>query len=160
MQRLSLLAAVLMIFALPFFSPGPVKSGMRTETCLGIAVPHDDGPRLHFSIFEVNSDKSTADKVHSNNSAPDGGIGYSSEKIPWLGFATEASVLQADGQDLETSIDADTDFDPLTNFVLFCNPSWRLQPLVSIGPTLIISDGGNQKVESLNHIFMGIYYNF
>jgi len=80
--------------------------------------------------------------------------------IPWLGIAAEAPLLQPDEQNQEISIDADTHFDPLSGFLLLRYPNGRLQPFVGIGPTLFVSDLRNDTVDSLRHIFMGIYYSF
>ena len=114
---------------------------------------------LHFSILEPETEIIEY-RDYEPPLTSDGRLSPWSEKITWLGFAAEGSVWQEDGKDLETSIDADTDSNPMSSFVLIRNPNWRIQPFVGIGPTLIISERGKHKADSLNHIFTGIYYNF
>ena len=159
MQRLGLFAALLMVIGLVPVISSFAKSQMPVETSMGPSPAQDVKLEMHFSISEPNSEI-IAYRDYESHPAFDGRISRWSKKFPWLGFAAEGSVWQEVGKDLETSIDADTDFDPMASPVLLRNPNWRIRPFVVIGPTVIISERGKHKVDSLNHIFTGIYYNF
>ena len=68
--------------------------------------------------------------------------------------------MQRDEKNQDTSIDADTNIDPLSGFLLLRYPNGRLQPFVGLGPNFFVSDLTNDTVDSLRHMFMGIHYNF
>ena len=159
MQRVIVFAAILMAIGLAPVSPTLVQSQMLSEIYMGSSLAQDMELELHFSILEPETEINEY-RDYEPPLTSDVRISPWSEKITWLGFAAEGSVWQEDGKDLETSIDADTYSNPMSSFVLIRNPNWRIQPFVGIGPTLIISERGKHKVDSLNHIFTGIYYNF
>ena len=159
MQRVGLFAAIFMVIGLAPVMSSLAKSQMLTETSMGPSPAQAVKLETHFSISEPNSEI-IAYRDYESHPAFDGRIYRWYEKFPWLGFAAEGAVWQEVGKDLETSIDADTDFDPMASPVLLRNPNWRIQPFVVIGPTVIISQRGKHKVDSLNHIFTGIYYSF
>ena len=141
------------------FSPALVKAQNLAESSNWPRLAQDVKFELHFSISESDTEN-IADKDCRSPSTSGDRICRWSEKIPRIGFAADGWIWQEDEKDLETSVDADSDFAPLSSFVLIYNPNWRIQPFVGIGPTLIISDSGKHKVDSINHIFTGIYYNF
>ena len=157
-KRLGLSLVVLLVLAFALVVPSLAIAELNTDSGLDFWMAENEELELHFSTLYEDTDL-----MHSND-APyntnDEQLGYWFEDIPWLGIAAEAPLLQPDEQNQEISIDADTNFDPLSGFLLLRYPNGRLQPYVGIGPTLFISDLRNDTVDSLHHIFMGIYYSF
>jgi hypothetical protein len=138
--------------------PNLATAAWYTDSGFDARIPENEDLEVHFSTLYRNSDLRYSDDAPSHSS--DERLGYWLEDIPWLGVATEAPLLQPDEQNQDTSIDADTNFDPLSGFLLLRYPNGRLQPFVGIGPTLFISDLRSDTVDSLRHIFMGISYSF
>ena len=157
-KGLSLSLVILLVLAFALMAPSLVTAELDTDSGLDFWMAENEELELHFSSLYENTDL-----MHPND-APynsyDEQLGYWFEDIPWLGIAAEAPLLQPDEQNQEISIDADTNFDPLSGFLLLRYPNGRLQPYVGIGPTLFISDLRNDTVDSLHHVFMGIYYSF
>jgi hypothetical protein len=152
----SLLIALVLTFAL--MAPSLAAAELYTDSGLDFRIPENEELELHFSTLYEDADRMRAnDPSHISY---DEQLGYWFEDIPWLGIASEAPLLQPDEQNQEISIDADTHFDPLSGFLLLRYPNGRLQPFVGIGPTLFVSDLRNDTVDSLRHIFMGLYYSF
>ena len=155
---LSLSLTILMVSVFTLMAPSLATAELYTDSGTYLRIPENQELELHFSTLYEDSDLMYSDDVSYNSY--DEQLGYWFEDIPWLGIASEAPLLQPDEQNQEISIDADTNFDPLSGFLLLRYPNGRLQPFVGIGPTLFISDLRNDTVDSLHHIFMGIYYNF
>jgi hypothetical protein len=155
---LSLSLTILMVSVFTLMAPSLVTAKLDTDSGLDFWMAENEELELHFSSLHENTDL-----MHLND-APynsyDEQLGYWFQDIPWLGIAAEAPLLQPDEQNQEISIDADTNFDPLSGFLLLRYPNGRLQPFVGIGPTLFVSDLRSDTVDSLRHIFMGIYYSF
>ena len=160
MQRVKLFIAALTVAGLVLLAPLLGMSELHIDTDLWSNIPGNEILELRFSESDTNTDTSTNKYSYNSDSSPWVEMGYWVEDIPWLGLASETSVLKTNEVNLETSIDADTDFDPLSSFILFRYPDGPLQPFVGIGPTLIINDLGSKKIDSLHHIFMGIHYSF
>jgi hypothetical protein len=157
-KRPSLWLTFLMVVVLALMVPNLATAEWYTDSGLDSQIPESEHFELHFSTLYQNSDLMYSDDASSNSY--DERLGYWFQAIPWLGVATEAPLLQPDEQNQDTSIDADTNFDPLSGFLLLRYPDGRLQPFVGIGPTLLISDVRSSTVDSLHHIFMGISYSF
>lgn len=157
-KRLSLPLVILMVMAFALMAPSLATAEVYADSGLDLRIAENEELELHFSTFYEDTDL-----MHTNDASYNSyeeQLGYWFEDIPWLGIASEAPLLEQDEQGQETSIDADTNFDPLSGFLLFRYPNGQLQPFVGIGPTLFISDLRSDKVDSLHHIFMGIYYSF
>ena len=157
-KRLSLPLMILMVLAFALMAPSLATSELYADSGLDLRIPKNEELELHFSILYEDTDL-----MHSNDASYnsyDEQLGYWFEDIPWLGIASEAPLLQSDEQDQGTSIEADTNFDPFSGFLLLRYPNGRLQPFVGIGPTFFISDLRSDTVDSLRHIFMGISYSF
>lgn len=157
-KRLSLSLVILMVMAFAFMAPRLATAELYTDSGLDLLIPENEELELHFSTLYEDTDL-----MHSNDASYNSyeeQLGYWFEDIPWLGIASEAPLLEPDEQGQETSIDADTNFDPLSGFFLLRYPNGQLQPFVGIGPTLFISDLRSDTVDSLHHIFMGISYSF
>jgi len=157
-KRLSLPLVIVMVLAAALMAPSLATAELYADSGLDLRIPENEELELHF--FTLYED---TDLMHSNDASYnsyDEQLEYWFEDIPWLGIASEAPLLQPDEQDRETSIEADTNFDPLSGFLLIRYPNGRLQPFVGIGPTLFVSDLRSDTVDSLRHIFMGISYSF
>ena len=157
-KRLSLPLVILMVLVFALMAPSLATAELYADSGLDLRIPENEELELHFSILYEDTDL-----MHTNDASYnsyDEQLGYWFEDIPWLGIASEAPLLQPDEQDQETSIAADTNFDPLSGFLLLRYPNGRLQPFVGIGPTLFVSDLSSDTVDSLRHIFMGISYSF
>ncbi|PNV85773.1 MAG: hypothetical protein C0610_10090 [Desulfobacteraceae bacterium] len=157
-KRLSLPLMILMVLAFALMAPSLATAELYSDSGLDLRIPENEELELHFSILYEDTDL-----MHSNDASYnsyDEQLGYWFEDIPWLGIASEAPLLQSDEQDQGTSIEADTNFDPFSGFLLLRYPNGRLQPFVGIGPTFFISDLRSDTVDSLRHIFMGISYSF
>jgi hypothetical protein len=157
-KRPSLWLTILMVAVLALMVPNLASAEWYTDSGLDSRIPENEYFELQFSTLYQDSDLMYSDDASSNSY--DERLGYWFQDIPWLGVATEAPLLQPDQQNQDTSIDADTNFDPLSGFLLLRYPNGRLQPFVGIGPTLLISDVRSNTVDSLHHIFMGISYSF
>jgi hypothetical protein len=157
-KRLSLPLVILMVLAFALMASSLAKAELYADSGLDLRIPENEELELHFSTLYEDTDL-----MHNNDASYnsyDEQLGYWFEDIPWLGIAAEAPLLQPDEQDQETSIEADTNFDPRSGFLLLRYPNGNLQPFVGIGPTLFISDLRSDTVDSLRHIFMGISYSF
>ena len=157
-KQLSLPLVILMVLVFALLAPSLATAELYADSGLDLRIPENEELELHFSILYEDTDL-----MHTNDASYnsyDEQLGYWFEDIPWLGIASEAPLLQPDEQDQGTSIEADTNFDPLSGFLLLRYPNGRLQPFVGIGPTLFVSDLSSDTVDSLRHIFMGISYSF
>ena len=157
-KRLSLPLVIVMVLAAALMAPSLATAELYADSGLDLRIPENEELELHF--FTLYED---TDLMHSNDASYnsyDEQLGYWFEDIPWLGIASEAPLLQSDEQDQGTSIEADTNFDPFSGFLLLRYPNGRLQPFVGIGPTFFVSDLRSDTVDSLRHIFMGISYSF
>ncbi len=157
-KRLSLSLTILMVSVLALMAPNLATAELYTDSGLDLRIPENEELELHFSTLYEDSDLMYSDDASYNSYEEQ--LGYWFEDIPWLGIASEAPLLQPDEQNQDISIDADTNFDPLSGFLLLRYPNGQLQPFVGIGPTLFISDLRNDTVDSIRHIFMGIHYSF
>ena len=158
-RRLSLSLTILIVSVFALMAPNLATAELYTDSGLDLRIPENQELELHFSTLYEDTDL-----MHFNDASYysyDEQLGYWFEDMPWLGIAAEAPLLlQPDEQNQDISINADTNFDPLSGFLLLRYPNGRLQPFVGIGPTLFISDLRSDTVDSLHHIFMGIYYSF
>ena len=157
-NRLSLPLVILMMLVFALMAPSLATAELYADSGLDLRIPENEELELHFSILYEDTDL-----IHTNDASYnsyDEQLGYWFEDIPWLGIASEAPLLQPDEQDQGTSIDADTNIDPFSGFLLLRYPNGRLQPFVGVGPTLFVSDLRSDTVDSLRHIFMGISYSF
>src|SRR5210317_1353883 len=152
-KRLSLPLVILMMLVFALMAPSLATAELYADSGLDLRIPENEELELHFSILYEDTDLMHSDDASYNSY--DEQLGYWFEDIPWLGIATEAPLLQPDEQNQETSIDADTNFDPFSGFLLLRYPNGRLQPFVGIGPTLFVTDLRSDTVDSLRHIFMG-----
>ncbi|MGB7064600.1 MAG: hypothetical protein WBF55_05560 [Syntrophobacteria bacterium] len=157
-KRLSLPLMILMVLAFALMASSLATAELYADSGLDLRIPENEELELHFSILYEDTDLMYFNDASYNSY--DEQLGYWFEDIPWLGIASEAPLLQSDEQDQGTSIEADTNFDPFSGFLLLRYPNGRLQPFVGIGPTFFISDLRSDTVDSLRHIFMGISYSF
>jgi hypothetical protein len=157
-KRLSLPLVILMVLVFALLAPSLATAELYADSGLDLRIPENEKLELHFSILYEDTDLMYSNDASYNSY--DEQLGYWFEDIPWLGIASEAPLLQSDEQDQGTSIEADTNFDPFSGFLLLRYPNGRLQPFVGIGPTFFISDLRSDTVDSLRHIFMGISYSF
>lgn len=155
---LSLSLTILMVSVFALMAPSLATAELYTDSGLHLRTPENRDLELHFSTLYEDSDLMHSDGASYNSY--DEQLGYWFEDIPWLGIASEAPLLRLDEKDQDISIDEDTNFDPLSGFLLLRYPNGRLQPFVGIGPTLFVSDLRSDAVDSLRHIFMGIHYSF
>ena len=157
-KRLSLPLVILMVLVFALLAPSLATAEFYADSGLDLRIPENEELELHFSILYEDTDLMYFNDASYNSY--DEQLGYWFEDIPWLGIASEAPLLQSDEQDQGTSIEADTNFDPFSGFLLLRYPNGRLQPFVGIGPTFFVSDLRSDTVDSLRHIFMGISYSF
>ena len=157
-KRLSLSLTILLVSALALMAPNLATAELYTDSGFDLRISEKENLELHFSTLYEDSDLMYSDDASYNSYEEQ--LGYWFEDIPWLGIASEAPLLQPDEQNQDISIDADTNFDPLSGFVLLRYPDGQFQPFVGIGPTLFISDFRHDSVDSIRHLFMGIYYSF
>ncbi len=157
-KRLSLPLVIVMVLVFALMAPSLATAELYADSGLDLRIPENEELELHFSILYEDTDLMYFNDASYNSY--DEQLGYWFEDIPWLGIASEAPLLQSDEQDQGTSIEADTNFDPFSGFLLLRYPNGRLQPFVGIGPTFFISDLRSDTVDSLRHIFMGISYSF
>ena len=157
-KRLNIPLVILMVFVFALLAPSLATEELYADSGLDLRIPENEELELHFSILYDDTDLMHSYDTYYNSY--DEQLGYWFEDIPWLGIAAEAPLLQPNEQDQETSIDTDTNFDPLSGFLLLRYPHGRLQPFAGIGPTLFVSDLRSDTVDSLRHIFMGISYSF
>ena len=115
---------------------------------------------MHFSGFSSDADTTISYEYLDIDAPSTTEMGYWFEDVPWLGVTSETSVSATNEVNSETSIDADTDFDPSNSFILFRYQDGPFQPFVGVGPTLIISDFGSKNIDSIHHLFMGFHYTF
>ena len=155
---LSLSLTILMVSVFTLMAPSLATAELYTDSGLDLLIPENQDLELHFSTLYEDSDLIYSDDVSHNSY--DEQLGYWFEDIPWLGIASEAPLLRLDEKNQDISIDEDTNFDPLSGFLLLRYPNGRLQPFVGIGPTLFVSDLRSDTVDSLRHLFMGIHYSF
>jgi len=157
MQRIQRFIAVLIITGLTLCTPGLALSEFDINVDLWSHVSGNKVSAWRFAAF--GSDNDTNQYV-DNEAAPATEIGYWFEDIPWIGITSETSLSTTNEGSLETTRDADTDFDPLNSFILFRSPDGPFQPFVGVGPTLLVSDFASKNIHSFQHIFMGLQYTF
>ncbi len=157
-KRLSLPLTILMVTVLTLTAPNLATAELHTDNGFDVRIPENEELEFHFSTLYEDSDLMYSDDASYNSYEEQ--LGYWLEDIPWLGIASEAPLPQSDEQNQDISIDADTNFDPLSGFVLLRYPNGQFQPFVGVGPTLFTSDLRNDAVDSIRHIFMGIHYSF
>jgi hypothetical protein len=158
MKRLRLSLTILMVFALAHMTPNLASAELHTDSGLDLRIYENEELQLHFSTLYEDTDL-----MHFNGTPSSSYYeqrGYWFEDIPWLGIATEAPLLERDEHNQDININEDSNFDPLSGFLMLRYPNGRLQPFVGIGPTLFVSDLRSDTVDSLRHIFMGFYYSF
>ena len=156
--RLSLCLTILMVSVLALMAPNLATAELYADSGIDVRIYQNEVLELHFSTLHEDSDLMYSDDASYNSYEEQ--LGYWFEDIPWLEIASEAPLLQPDEQNQDISMDADTNFDPLSGFVLLRYPDRQFQPFVGIGPTLFISDMRHDTVDSIRHIFTGIYYSF
>jgi hypothetical protein len=162
MKRLSPATATVVTVCLMFLTPGLAAAEWPTQSGFGLHPSQNLETGLRFpkryALYNVVTD-GNQNALSSSAGRP----GYWFADFPWLGLAPESCVLnvfEEDEDKLATSIDADTDFDPLSSFILFRYRNWKLEPFVGIGPSLIFYDLGRERPNSLNHMFLGVFYSF
>ena len=160
MQRVRLFIAAIIIAGFTIFTPGRALSELDINPHSWSNLSVNQDLTLHFSGFSSDTDTTISDESLDYNAPSTTEMGYWFEDIPWLGVTSETSVSATNEVNSETSIDADTDFDPLNSFILFRYQDGPLQPFVGVGPTLIISDFGSKNIDSIHHLFMGFHYTF
>jgi len=160
MQRLKRFIAILIITGLTIFTPLLAMSELDINSDLWSDLSEEEVLALGFSGFDSKADTTISDEYFDTDSPSSTEMGYWFEDIPWLGVTSETSVSGTNEVNSETSIDADTDFDPLNSFILFRYHDGPLQPFVGVGPTLLISDFGGKNINSVHHLFMGFHYTF
>jgi hypothetical protein len=157
-KRLRLSLTILMVFAIAHMIPNLASAELYTDSDLDLQIYENEELELHFSTLYEDTDL-----MHFNDTPSSSYYeqrGYWFEDIPWLGIATEAPLLERDEHNQDISIDEDSNFDPLSGFLMLRYPNGQLQPYVGIGPTLLVSDLRSDTGDSLRHIFMGFYYSF
>lgn len=160
MHRLKRFIAVFVVIALILCTPGLGISELHISSDSWSDLFENEVLSLRFSGLDSQAGSTTNDDYHDADPASSSEMGYWSEDVPWLGVTTETSLMGNDETNSETSIDADTDFDPLNSFILFRYQDGPLQPFVGVGPTLIFSDFGSKNIDSVHHLFMGFHYTF
>jgi hypothetical protein len=160
MQRVKRYIAVLIITGLTIFTPVLAMSQLDINTDLRPDLFENQVLDSRFSDFDSQADTTTSDDYSKADSASRSEMRYWLEDIPWLGVTGETSFLVNNETNSETSIDTDTDFDPLNSFILFRYHDGPLQPFVGVGPSLLISDFANKNINSVQHLFMGFDYSF
>jgi hypothetical protein len=160
MQRVKRLIAVLIITGWTIFTPVLAMSELDINTDLWSNLSENEVLALRFSGFDSKADTTISDEYLDTDSPSSTEMGYWFEDIPWLGVTSETSLSGTNEVNSETSIEADTDFDPLNSFILFRYHDGPLQPFVGVGPTLLISDFGGKNIDSVHHLFMGFHYTF
>jgi hypothetical protein len=160
MQRVKRYIAVLIITGLTIFTPVLAMSQLDINTDLWSDLFENQVLDSRFSDFDSQADTTTSDDYSKADSASRSEMRYWLEDIPWLGVTAETSFLVNNETNSETSIDTDTDFDPLNSFILFRYQDGPLQPFVGVGPSLLISDFANKNINSVQHLFMGFDYSF
>jgi hypothetical protein len=160
MQRVKRYIAVLIITGLTIFTPVLAMSQLDINTDLWSDLFENQVLDSRFSDFDSQADTTTSDDYSKADSASRSEMRYWLEDIPWLGVTAETSFLVKNETNSETSIDTDTDFDPLNSFILFRYQDGPLQPFVGVGPSLLISDFANKNINSVQHLFMGFDYSF
>jgi hypothetical protein len=160
MQRVKRYIAVLIITGLTIFTPVLAMSQLDINTDLRPDLFENQVLDSRFSDFDSQADTTTSDDYSKADSASRSEMRYWLEDIPWLGVTAETSFLVNNETNSETSIDTDTDFDPLNSFILFRYHDGPLQPFVGVGPSLLISDFANKNINSVQHLFMGFDYRF
>ena len=160
MQRVKRYIAVLIITGLTIFTPVLAMSHLDINTYLWSDLFENQVLDSRFSAFDSQADTTTSDDYYKADSTSRSEMRYWLEDIPWLGVTAETSFLVKNKTNSETSIDTDTDFDPLNSFILFRYHDGPLQPFVGVGPSLLISDFANKNINSVQHLFMGFDYSF
>jgi len=160
MKRLKRLIAFFIMTAMILCTPGLGMSELDIKSDLRSDLFEDEVLALNFSGFDSKADTTISDEYFDTESPSSTETGYWFEDIPWLGITSETSVSGTNEVNSETSIDADTDFDPSNSFILFRYQDGPFQPFVGVGPTLIISDFGSKNIDSIQHLFMGFQYSF
>jgi hypothetical protein len=160
MQLARLLAAVLIIISFILLAPNLAKCELGADSGFELDTLQDQDLDLHFSSLDVEARANTEDDDYNIFSKLDDQYGYWFEEAPWLGVTSEAPLFRMDRQESYTSMDADTDFDPLSSFLLFRYQKGQLQPYLGIGPSNLISDLGDQNLDAFRQMFLGISYRF
>jgi hypothetical protein len=140
--------------------PGLAMSELDLTTNLWSDLSENEVLAFRFSAADSQADRATSDEYFDTDSPSSTEMGYWFEDIPWLGVTSETSSSPPNEVNSESSIDADTDFDPLNSFILFRFPEGSFQPFVGVGPTLLMSDFGSKNIDSIQHLFMGFHYSF
>ena len=157
MQRAKAFIAVLIITGLTVFTPSLAMSELDMNTYPWASPSRSEALAFRFANIDSRPDTTEYLDTDSPSSAE---MGYWFEEVPWLGVTSETSLSTTNEVSLETGIDADADFDPLSSFILLRYPNGPFQPFVGVGPTLLISDFSTSKINSLHHLFMGFQYTF
>jgi hypothetical protein len=158
MQKLKRWIAFFMMTALILFTPALGVSELHINNDLWADLSENEASALRFSALDSEADTTTSDDYLDLATSSE--MGYWLEDIPWLGVTSETSMLGNNEINSETSIEGDTDFDPMNSFILFRYQDGPLQPFIGVGPTLIISDFGSKNIDSIHHLFMGFHYSF
>ena len=158
LKRLRLSLTILMVFALAHMTPNLASAELYTDSGLDLRIYENEELELHFSTLYEDTDLMHFHDTPSSSHYEQ--RGYWFEDIPWLGIATVAPLLERDEHNQDIGIDEDSNFDPLSGFLMLRYPTGQLQPFVGIGPTVLVSDLRSDTVDSLRHIFMGFYYSF
>ena len=161
MQRIKRFIAVFFVIALILLTPALGVSELHINSDLWLDLSENEVSDVRFSGFDSSqADTTKSHDYYDTDLASISEMGYWLEDIPWLGVTSETSLMGNDETNLETSIDADTGFDPLNSFILFRYQEGPLQPFVGVGPTLIFSDVASKNIDSIHHLFMGFHYSF
>jgi hypothetical protein len=160
MQRLKLFIAALIVIALAMLTPGLAMSWLDINPDFWSNLSENETLTLRFSGSSSKADTAMSDEYFDIDSPATTEMGYWLEDIPWLGVTSETSLSSTNKVNSETSIDADTDFDPSDSFILLRYADGPFQPFVGVGPTLLISDFGSKNINSVHHLFMGFNYTF
>jgi hypothetical protein len=158
MQKSKRLIAFFMMTSLILFTPALGVSELHINNDLWADLSENEDSALRFSALDSEADTTTSDDYLDLASSSE--MGYWLEDIPWLGVTSETSILGNNEINSETSIEGDTEFDPMNSFILFRYQDGPLQPFIGVGPTLIISDFGSKNIDSIHHLFMGFHYSF
>jgi len=160
MQRLKRFIGFFIMTAVILCTPGFGMSELDIKSDLWSDLSEDEFLASEFSGLDSKADTSTSDEYFGTDSPSSTEMSYWFEDIPWLGVTSENSMSASNEVNSHTSIDADTDFDPSSSFILLRYPDGPFQPFVGVGPTLLISDFAGKNIDSIQHLFMGFHYSF
>jgi len=161
MHGVKLFIAVLIITGMTVLTPGRALSELDINSDSWSNLSENKASTLHFSDFSSAADTTTSDEYLDIDGASTPETGYWFEDVPWLGVTPETSLSPNDKVNSETSMDGDTDFDPLNSFILLRYAHGPFQPFVGVGPTLFISNfGRNNTIDVIHNLFMGFNYRF